>query len=786
MNKPIGWMMMALCAGSVVAQTVQVKNVQELDAALVAVTNVPGAPREIVLAAGDYFLVQPIELSPAHSNVVLRGAGPDKTTLYGGIPVTGWTKEEGSPFWQAKLPEPPVSSVLNRGLRPAYTFRTLVKDGALAPIATCPGGTNRFEHLGQFKVSIMSSLQGGWQRKPTDAERRTMPYKPADLPDTMDLMNADVRLYHMWSDSLCTVSNVDRAAHTLWTAQPASWAMGAGDRRKYEVLNVREGMKEPGQWYLDRKTGTVHYWPKPGEDLAKIRFVAPTLPYVLAVGTGKQRWNRKTWTHGVRIADLSVTAAAPDVKEMASFGGSEITAALRVDCVTRCVVENVTVANVGGAGIAFQDAEESRLVNCDVHDVGARGIGLGGWAGCRDNLILSNRVCDVGRVFRSSCGVNAGGSNEVVCANEICRIPYCGIIGGGSDNLFENNYIHHVMQVLHDGGAIYGNLTRCVLRGNVVHDVVPDGLGYGVHAYYADEGSRDCVVENNYAEGVGTPIHNHMTYRTTVRNNTFVFKGDMRISFARSYDCAFSNNTLVCGGALTLGEPDAVPHWEGNFAVRPRDAKNALSRREIGEWRPERPQQKRKWRLSAPRVAAPPTLDGVFGPTEWPLNWSALDRTPDRHASGFTGATCRFAWDDANLYVSVMAAAFKNSRMSIGSTWGRDDGVEVVFADGRRIRAYYSGKTEIVPVAFAVAGVRVWAGKDPTIKHKWENQNKANYEIAIPWSALGVTPKAGLKIPFNACAYMSEFDQYKYFEGTAPYPDGRPADDPAGIVMLEK
>jgi len=763
-----------LCAAAA-ARTVSTAD--ELLEAVAAVATNTAAPREIRLTAGRFYLPRPIELTAAHSNLVLRGAGAGRTFLYGGVRVTGWTKEKGTPFCLAPLP----ASCTN-------VFRTLVKDGTLAPVATYPGGTNRFSHLGQFAPKILSSLQGGWQRKPTDAECREMPYRVEDLPDTVDLANADIRLFHMWSDSLCTVSNVDRAAHVLWTRQPANWAMGAGNRRQYEVLNVREGMTEPGRWYLDRAKRVLHYWPKPDEDLSKIVFVAPTLPYVIGINRDvRAKRNRRLWARNVVIADLTVSASAPSVGEMSNFGGSAITAAVSSDMTDGLRLENVNVSEVGGAGISMDNATHCVLAGCDVRNTGARGFAFGGWAAAGDNLIVSNRICDVGLVYRGACGLAAGGTNLVVRRNEICRIPYCGIIGGGSDNLYEENYIHHVMQVLHDGGAIYGNLTRCVLRRNVVHDVVPDGKGFGVHAYYPDEGSRDCLIEDNYAEGVGTPSHNHMTVRTVVRGNTFVFRDKMHISFSRSHDCAFSNNTLVCAGDLTIGDPDAVPHWENNFAIRPSDPENAASRRVVGLWTPDRPQQKKRWegQSKARRVARPPVLDGAFGADEWPLTWEAIDRTADRHKSGFSGAMVRFAWDDEHLYVAFQSAAFRDSTVSEGAVWGKDDGIELLFTDGRRVRAFFAGASEIVPQDFAAAGVRVASANDRSGK-PWRNRNVARYEISVPWKALGVAPKAGLKVPFNACAFMSEYGQLKYWEGVAPYPDGTPAGETPSVIVLDR
>lgn len=724
--------------------------------------------RELVMLAGDYFLPDTFRLSAADDGLVLRGEKPGAATLWGGEAVSGWQKDPASGFWHAAV-SPKAA---------AAKFRMLLKDGSPLPVARYPGGTNRFAHLTKWNVKIMPSLQGGWQRKPTEEERSVMAYDPKDIPDTLDLMNADLRLFHMWSDSLCVVSNVDRAAHTLVTARPASWAMGAAGRNRYELLNVREGLLEDGQWYCDRAAGRVWYRAKAGEDPNRAKFVVPVLPSVIEVSPcRKGRYHRELWSRGLTFRDFAVRAAQPSVNEMASFGGSAVRAAIEVNTSDGLVVEGVNVCGTAGAGMNFTDIAHARIVNCDIRETGARGAGIGGWAGTGDNLFASNRICDVGLVYRSSAAFYAGGTNSVFRANEICRIPYCGIIGSGTGNLYEENYIHHVMQVLHDGGAIYGNLTRCTLRHNVVHDITPDGRGYGVHAYYADEGSVDCVIEDNYAEGVAVPTHQHMTKGTVVRGNTLVNKqGDLRISFARSYDCAFSNNLLVAGGKVELGEPDAVPHWANNRVVRPSDPKDPRSRRVIELWNPERPQLRRMWIPAAPRMARPPKLDGVFDKGEWPLDWTTLARGADRHASGFTAAVVRFGYDDDNLYVSFLTSAFKFCRLTRGDQWGVDDGVEVVFEGGRRIRGYFSGKTEIAPAAFAAAGVEIVGGQKPGFdpKRTWENHNIGQYEIKVPLRALGIGKiDAKTRLKLNACCYVSEYRQYKYLEGTCDWPDGQ-------------
>ena len=52
----------------------------------------------------------------------------------------------------------------------------------------------------------------------------------------------------------------------------------------YYVRNVREELDSPGEWYLDRATATLYFWPPDGADLTTV--FAPTLRTLLQLGAG--------------------------------------------------------------------------------------------------------------------------------------------------------------------------------------------------------------------------------------------------------------------------------------------------------------------------------------------------------------------------------------------------------------------------------------------------------------------------------------------------------------------
>ena len=713
----------------------------------VAKARAAGGTNIVTLAAGDWFLEETLALDTRDAGLTIRGAGMRRTRIWGGRRLTGW-RPDGEKFWSVDLPEVKDGT---------WNFRALVVDGELAPRACFPGGTNRFDNLGTWDLPLLPGVAGHWPRPPTRAELVTMPYRAEDLPDTMDFRNAEIRLYHMWSETLSTVASNDLARHVVFLSQPAAWPMGACGRRKYEVYNTREGMQAPGQWYLDRTRGKVVYWPKAGQDMSKVLAVAPRLETVVHVAGTK-----KAPVRGVTLVDFTVQAATPPDRR-AGFGGGDLPPALRFVEAENCVAERLEVCNVGGMGVHV-GGRGCRLAACDIHHIGARGVSAYG----EGLLVVSNRICHVGVQYPSSSAMGVGGKNGVVRRNEIYDAPYSGIIGGGTDMLYEENCIHHVMRVLHDGAAIYGNMTRGVMRGNVVHDIVPVGKGFGASAFYYDEGALDCVIERNVAYGVPRPIHEHMTRNTHVRDNTFIADGDMTISFQRSVGCTFERNTLVLGGKLNCSYPEGIVKWEGNRVFRGGSRSCATDggtdRLDIGEARPTARVQAPRRPLAVPRAEMPPEPDGVFAPGEWPGRMQTLDYGADGFLIGSATAYLRTAWDDANLYVGVFVSNFGSTKLSEGSAWGVDDGVEVCVA-GKTWRGFACGRTTWDGAGAVKAHAGLRKGRKP-----WEPKNLV-YEAVIPFAALGVRPEAGAKLPFNVRVRNSQYKEWRQWDADGRTPE---------------
>ncbi len=184
----------------------------------------------------------------------------------------------------------------------------------------------------------------------------------------------------------------------------------------------------------------------------------------------------------------------------------------------RCRATGNTLEDLGGGGVYVDGSE----LDGPAH-------GRTGHCSITDNIIRR-----AGRVFHSSVGVLIGNAFEnVIAHNRIEDLFYSGISVGWSwgyketvarDNLILNNRIRDVGQgLLSDLGAIcvLGVQPGTVIAGNHIS-------GVRLHAYggwdvYLDEGSSHLLVEGNLVHDVQGPCFNiHFGRGNIVRGNLFI------------------------------------------------------------------------------------------------------------------------------------------------------------------------------------------------------------------------------------------------------------------------
>ncbi|MDP2338590.1 MAG: putative Ig domain-containing protein, partial [Bacteroidota bacterium] len=179
---------------------------------------------------------------------------------------------------------------------------------------------------------------------------------------------AEVRVYHMWNESLLGVARNDIQRHKLIFSKPTISPPGSFGKKDYIIWNTREGMTKPGRWYLDRTAGRLVYWPLESEDMARMKIIAPKIEQIIRIAGDPDKK-----AENITIRGLTLQATTIPLKS-AGFGGSAFDGALSMINTHQCILEGLEISNVGGVGISAIQMTDCRIIDCHIHNTGACGV----------------------------------------------------------------------------------------------------------------------------------------------------------------------------------------------------------------------------------------------------------------------------------------------------------------------------------------------------------------------------------------------------------------------------
>lgn len=494
-------------------------------------------------------------LKPQDSGLTLEAYQNEHPVLSGGRLITGWRRVtvSGRNLLAATIPE------VEEG---KWMFRELWVNGRRAVRARQP-------NHGYFKVAEALDASPEW----TSGQMRFR-FEPGDLKANPDMTNAEIVVMNRWVESRLPVFSVDEPQRTVRFTKKSVFQLGRGD--PYYVEGAFEFLDEPGEWYLERNTGTLYYIPRSGEELRSLEVVAPRLSQVLRFeGEPKAErfvehmtmrglaFENTEWCFPEGFASDKVrpTVWPPPQAEVGGFAQAAVgvPAAVWGQGVRDCVFERCTFSHLGNYGLELGGGcQSNRLERCEFVDLGAGGIKLGETAIRAEaaeqagaNQIADCDIHDGGKMFPSAVGIWIGQSPENrILHNAIHDFYYTGISIGwtwgygtalASNNVVSFNRVHHIGiksdgdgPILSDMGGIYtlGMQPGTRICNNVWHDIA--GLQYGGWGIYFDEGSSSIVAESNlvYRTTHGG-FHQHYGATNIVRNNIFAFARDHQLQRTR-------------------------------------------------------------------------------------------------------------------------------------------------------------------------------------------------------------------------------------------------------------
>ena len=535
-------------------------------------------PVTVLLRGGVYPQTEPLVFTAADSGtkecpITYQAHPGERPVISGGDVIRGWQPDDspqsrtrcGGKLWRAAVPAAKAGG--------KWRFNQLFVNGGRRTRARVP-------NKGSFLRTAGPVSKGN---------AHEFYFHEGDVKAWGDLREVIFVVYHSWETSIHHVRSVDTAACLVELHEPAPWAMGTWERQqRYYVENVFEELDEPGEWYLNRDTGTLYYYPLPGETMADAEVVAPAITSTLISFAGDAA--KGEIVEHVHFRGISFAHSNANLTRLRNPGQGEIyqPGLIMASGLRNASFEDCAIARTGAHGIWLAaGCEDVTVRRCHIHDLGGGGVYIGGGWGLHEAtptqriVVDNNFIHDGSYLFHGAHGVWIGRSSyNTVTHNEISNFDYSGISCGWSwgfqpssahHNILDYNHIHHLGNGdgLGDMGGIYtlGISPGTTERYNHIHHVynyahVSHGSGV-----YPDEGSSEILIENNVVYRVRTcPLFQHYGQDNIVRNNIFALGGAGQLQRCREdIPCHY-----VAEGNIVFGdrEPMLGGVWKnGNWKV---------------------------------------------------------------------------------------------------------------------------------------------------------------------------------------------------------------------------
>lgn len=399
---------------------------------------------------------------------------------------------------------------------------------------------------------------------------------------------------HGWADRTLKIRSIDTAAKQIACGpydlggenmEPVKW-FNRG-RIKYYAFNLLEELDQPGEWYLDRKTGILYCYPP--ADPAKA---------VVEIGMLSAPMLKFTQVSQVRLEGLVFDLSRADCMSLQDCEG--------------CLVAGCTVKRFAGSGISIRGGRGDGILGCDLYGLGRGATEVTG--GDRQSLTPARHFVEnclmhsLGRLDHTYVpGIGMAGVGIRAAHNRFYDCPSSAIRFDGNDLLMEYNQVERVVLESEDQGAMetYGNPT---FRGNVLRynsfafigagaamegpagragirldDAITGTLVYGNIFFHASQsfgaininGGRDNIIDNNiFAEcekGItGNYEANNAQWKLLGKNPAFLmselylkrYPGLLRLAEPPGLNSAWRNVFWKCGPLFTTYNQPAANKFD--------------------------------------------------------------------------------------------------------------------------------------------------------------------------------------------------------------------------------
>jgi len=505
-----------------------------------------------VYALSETLLVRPEDSGTPESPTVVEAASGEKPVLSGGLFVQDWKPVFGvinglpakakTKVWVSELPKFSGRE---------FDFRQVwVNDKKASPASNTdensmlrilyidkPSNTIRIPLLGVNKFVKSSELEFFIHQMWETAVLRVKSAKIHDNVVVLSFEQPESRLEfeHPWPPPV--ISDKGNSA--------------------FRLSNAIEFLDEPGEWYHDRSTGKIYYYPRANEDMKTAEVVIPVLETLVTVEGSKEnpvrefKWKGITfsysgWNRPSKLGYVPLQAGmylldayklhfpgTPDKAELENQAWiGRQPASVQLCNVRNTVFEGCRFMHCGAGGLDYlHGASGDRVEGCLFKDIAGSGLIIGKFSDpgvethlpyipkdemeiCQNIMIRENLVYDVANEYWGCVGIIAGYVRDIIIEhNELCELAYSGIsVGWGwtrtvncmRNNKIHANNIHHFGKHNYSCGGIYTLSAQpgTTITENCIHDIykpsyVHDDTGFYI---YLDEASSYMTVKDNWCQ----------------------------------------------------------------------------------------------------------------------------------------------------------------------------------------------------------------------------------------------------------------------------------------------
>lgn len=316
-----------------------------------------------------------------------------------------------------------------------------------------------------------------------------------------------------WADNHVKASSITTNTKTVVLATPPTYGITAG--QPYYAENLLEEITRPGEWYLNRSTGILYFWPPSS--------LAGTDIHVSLI---EQPLMRIKDTTNIVVRDITFELSRSELVNIENG---------MCNGVFHCTMRNC--ANYASKVTGVSNGVSS----CVIENPGDGGVRIGG--GNRPLLVPGRnyvRNCEIRNfsrwswTYQPAALIESETVGQLVSHNNMHGSPHTAMLfGRGNNHTIEFNHIHDVCIWSSDAGAVYigrdwgarGN----AIQYNFIHDVASLFAGTGMQGVYLDDcqsgvkvfgnviykvanggiqmgGGRDNIMENNVIVKCGQGI----------------------------------------------------------------------------------------------------------------------------------------------------------------------------------------------------------------------------------------------------------------------------------------